>query len=355
MHRPELLLTFDSMRHANTGLHTFGHCLGREIVRQAGPHFNVSAYTYPAQQGFLGTEAGYVTHRYLHRFHFRPRRQFDLVHFTDQYCRFGPGRTAGKTIVTVHDMNQVYERARGSAAIKRYLRRMAARVDGADRIVAISNFVAADIVRHFPSALEKVSVIYNGSDFSRAPPGHRPAYKPDGDFLFAVGMVCPKKNFHVLAPLLRDNHYQLIIAGIVKEEYRNKILAEAGLHGVLDRVVITGPVSEDDRDWYYANCDAFLFPSLAEGFGLPAIEAMNHGKPVFLSALTSLPEVGGAAAYYFTDFEAESMRRVFAAGMADFAANEGAAKALQHAAQFTWEKSAAQYLALYRSLLGARD
>ena len=57
-----------------------------------------------------------------------------------------------------------------------------------------------------------------------------------------------------------------------------------------DRVIIAGPVSADDKNWYYANCEAFAFPSLAEGFGLPVIEAMNHGKPVFLSRLTALPE-----------------------------------------------------------------
>lgn len=351
--KPNLLLTFDSMRHANTGLHTFGHCLGREIVRQGGPHFNVGAYTYPVQRGFLGSEASYVAHSHLHKLYFPLRRHFDVVHFADQYCRFGPQRVRAKTVMTVHDMNQMYEYPAGSSKIARYLRRMQAKVDGADRIVAISQFVAGDIARHFPQASGKISVIYNGSDYTRAPQGHRPAHDPAGPFLFTVGMVCPKKNFHVLLPLLRGNALKLVIAGIVKEAYRDKILADAAMYGVSDRVMVTGPVSQQDKDWYYEHCEAFLFPSLAEGFGLPVIEAMHHGKPVFLSKLTSLPEVGGDAAYYFEDFEPESMARVFEAGMADFAAHGGVGKVRANAARFSWERAGAEYLALYRSVIAA--
>ena len=340
------------MRHANTGLHTFGHCLGREIVRQGGANFKISAYTYPQQQGFLGASVAYAAHNYLHRLFFPMRRRYDIVHFADQYCRFQPSQVAGKTIMTVHDMNQIYEHAPGSSKVARYLQRMEAKVNGADRIVAISKFVAADIARHFPAARGKISVIYNGSDFTPAPAAHRPAYDPGGPFLFAVGMVCPKKNFHVLVPLLRNNALKLVIAGIVKEPYRDQILADAALHGVAERVVVTGPVSQIDKDWYYAHCEAFLFPSLAEGFGLPVIEAMQHGKPVFLSSLTSLPEVGGDAAYYFNDFEPGSMAEVFAKGMRDFA-NGGAERVKANAARFTWHRAGAEYLALYRSVLDA--
>ena len=93
-----------------------------------------------------------------------------------------------------------------------------------------------------------------------------------------------------------------------------------------------------------------MFPSLAEGFGLPVIEAMHHGKPVFLSTHTSLPEIGGDAAYYFDTFEPAHMAQVLERGMADFAANDGPARVRAHASQFTWEKAGAAYLALYRSL-----
>ena len=347
--KPTVLLTLDSMRFANTGLHTFGHSLGREILRQGQAELDMSAYTYPVQHGFLGRAAGYVRHRKFHRWFFPFQRRFDVVHFTDQYCRFGPARVSGKTIMTVHDLNQIYEQPAGCPKRARHMRRLQIKIAGADRIVAISHFVAADVVRHFPEARDKISVIYNGTDSTRAPAGHQPACAPGGAFLFALGMVCAKKNFHVLVPLLRDNARKLLISGIVKEDYRQIIMAEAIACGVADRVIITGPVSEHDKDWYYANCDAFVFPSLAEGFGLPVIEAMHHGKPVFLSTMTSLPEIGGAAAYYFDNFEPAHMARVLEQGLADFA-NGGADKVRAHAAQYTWAKAGAAYLDLYRDL-----
>jgi glycosyltransferase involved in cell wall biosynthesis len=256
-----------------------------------------------------------------------------------------------KTIMTIHDLNQIYERVPGSAKMARYKRRMQARIDGVDRIVAISNFVAADVERHFPAARGKISVIYNGTDFTVAPAGHRPAYEPDAPFLFTVGMVCPKKNFHVLVPLLRNNGRKLVISGIVKEKYKQKILDDAAAYGVAGRVIVTGPVSQHDKDWYYAHCEAFVFPSLAEGFGLPVNEAMHHGKPVFLSTLTSLPEVGADAAYYFENFDPAHMAQVLEDGLAHFAAHDGAAAVRRRASMFTWEQTGAGYLALYRSCL----
>lgn len=348
---PRLLITLDSMRHENTGLHTFGRSLSGELARQGEGSMKLSAYTYPVQLGFLGKQASYVRHRKFHRWHFPRKQEFDLVHFADQYCRFGPKRVRGKTVMTVHDLNQVHELPADSPKLARHLRKIGEKIAGVDRIVAISEFVKADIARFFPDAGHKISVIYNGTDPSHAPEGHLPRFQPAGRFLFAVGMVCPKKNFHVLVPLLRGNDLTLVIAGVVKEEYKEKILQEAARFGVQDRVAVTGPVSQFDKDWYYAHCEAFLFPSLAEGFGLPVLEAMHHGRPVFLSRFTSLPEVGGDAAFYFDSFEPDHMSAVLAEGMARFAREDGAGRARRHASRFSWEKAGAAYLELYREVL----
>ena len=73
------------------------------------------------------------------------------------------------------------------------------------------------------------------------------------------------------------------------------------------------PPSYDFRLWHATS--QLSWYSLAEGFGLPVAEAMRLGKPVFLSRLTSLPEVGGAAAYYFEELEPAAMRLVLATGL----------------------------------------
>jgi glycosyltransferase involved in cell wall biosynthesis len=111
-------------------------------------------------------------------------------------------------------------------------------------------------------------------------------------------------------------------------------------------------IDDAQKAWAFAHCAGFLFPSLAEGFGLPPIEAMHFGKPVFLSRRTCLPEIGGDAACYFDDFEPTSMKRIVEEGLARAKRPGRAAAIMAHAAQFDWDRCAAAYLALYRRLLG---
>ena len=96
---------------------------------------------------------------------------------------------------------------------------------------------------------------------------------------------------------------------------------------------------------------AYTQPSQAEGFGLPVVEAMQLGKPVFLSRLTSLPEVGGEAAYYFDDFSPATMQQALQSGLAQHSPAR-VAQAQAQAAQFSWTQAAADYLAIYQELLG---
>ena len=87
---------------------------------------------------------------------------------------------------------------------------------------------------------------------------------------------------------------------------------------------------------------------------MPPVEAMQFGKPVFLSRLTSLPEVGGEAAYYFDDWSAAAMKAVVQQGLARGARPERIAEVKAHAARFDWVARADDYLALYRRLLDAQ-
>ena len=350
---PAVLITLDSMKHSNTGLHSFGRSLGNAIIKQNQGRFDLSLYMYKKQKGYLGPDVKYVNYRNFHKLFFPSRRRFAIFHFADQYCRLSPARVIGKKIMTVHDMNQVHELEPESREVLRYLKNLRAKIKASDKVVAISNFVAADIARHFPDAREKISVIYNGTDCSFAPQHHLPAYRPDSPFLFTIGMLCPKKNFHVLVPLLQGNGMKLIISGIINDDYKNKILSEAARFGVSERVIITGTISQSDKDWYYQHCDAFVFPSLAEGFGLPVIEAMRHGKPVFLSKYTSLPEIGGDAAYYFDNFDPAHMVDTFINGMHHFHATNGGEAVTRNALKYTWGNAAHAYLDLYRHCMAA--
>src|SRR5690606_28695062 len=101
------------------------------------------------------------------------------------------------------------------------------------------------------------------------------------------------------------------------------------------------------------NCDAFLFPSLAEGFGAPVVEGMRLGKPLFLSERTSLPEIGGDAAFYFQNFEHLHMQEVFRKGIEQYHRNGMQSRVTERGNLFNWDAKAQEYLKVYRSLLNA--
>jgi glycosyltransferase involved in cell wall biosynthesis len=139
-----------------------------------------------------------------------------------------------------------------------------------------------------------------------------------------------------------------VLAGRDDHPYAAHIRQQAAQLGVTEQVRITGPVDEATKSWLYAHCEAFLFPSLSEGFGLPVVEAMKAGKPVFLSCLTSLPEIGGKEAYYFDSFEPDEVVGTFRAGMQDFYADPLKAQRLTwQANRFTWQQAAKQYWEAY--------
>ncbi|MDN3583918.1 glycosyltransferase family 4 protein [Mucilaginibacter flavus] len=349
--KPSILITFDSLKRATSGLFFFERSLGEELLKQGNNQFNIWGYLHPkAIYSFEKLKNG-ITKLLLHKAFFPAYNKFGLVHFTNQYCKLNPRRVNGKKILTIHDMNPVHEKNRSPRRYKKYINRLGGYIAACDRIVTISEFVAGDVKQYYPEAAGKITVIYNGADKLMVPQGHEPAHKPARKFLFTIGSMSAKKNFHVLPALLEGNDYELVITGKITG-YQEKILEEAAKYNCTNRVVFTNLVSDDDKAWYYQNCEAFLFPSIAEGFGLPVIEAMHFGKPVFLSTHTSLPEIGGDVAWYFDNFEPATMQATFLKGMAAYQADDTLkADIIARASKFDWAKTAEQYLNLYAECL----
>jgi glycosyltransferase involved in cell wall biosynthesis len=113
---------------------------------------------------------------------------------------------------------------------------------------------------------------------------------------------------------------------------------------------VLGLISETEKSWYFENCYAFASPSLAEGFCMPVTEAMSVGKPLFLSDHTALPEIGGKVAFYFSDFNSDSMQHVFLKGMHQYQTMNMHQVIKERSLSFCWEKAARSYLEIYRSL-----
>jgi glycosyltransferase involved in cell wall biosynthesis len=348
----EIILDCERMKYPYTGLFEYCHQLGLALFQTKEEKDKVDIYIQKRNQHFFPEETNFFTQRSLHKL-FYPRldSKYDIWHATHQTSSYIPSRSRKiKCVLTIHDLNFLYEE-KSSSKRAAYLKMHQDNVDKADHIVAISEFTKQDILKHL--VINKpITVIYNGCKVETYPDFNSPFYKPEKPFLFALGTVNAKKNFHVLLCLLQNQDFELIIGGNTDPNYLQCVMEEARKYNVEDQVKILGGINEEDKYWYYKNCKAFLFPSKAEGFGIPVIEAMNFGKPVFLSTATCLPEIGGKFAYYFEDFNPDHMRKVFQDGINDYECRQPAQSIINHAKQFNWEVSAKAYWQVYKSLAG---
>ena len=333
------------------GLYSVCINLGKALARIPLTDMELAYYLPKKDFGIFGKEAKYTSHHSVDKYYRFGTGKYDLWHVTTQLSWYRPFNHRTKVLYTLYDFSYLIEEAQNIDRNNRLLKQTQQRIDRADYITGISQFAIDEANKHLDLGNKPTKAIPLGCTVSAFPGFDAPKYRPAKPFLFTIGLVQPRKNFHVLPSLLPGNEYELVIAGLNEFDYGKQVAAAAKKFGVADRVKLIGPATEEEKYWYYKNCEAFLFPSYAEGFGLPVIEAMYHGKPVFISDRTSLPEVGGDAAYYFRDFDPEAMRKVFAEGMQHYAETNPVEKIKQQAAKFDWDTCAAEYIDVYKQML----
>lgn len=365
---PSLFIDAERLRDLNSGLGQVCLHLGRELVRQRPTDPEPWKLTFLVPKGQTGVfgdsrsdaSINYVEASWLRKF-WTPGR-FDIWHCLHQDSDYLPGSPA-KLLLTIHDLNFLERSDYSEARKAQKLAALQRKVDRATALTAISNYTASQVGQYVKVPDNKpLSVIPNGVAISeRDLPANapRPAFLTGNDlpFFLFIGVIHPKKNVHTLLPLLEAfPDYQLVLAGPDGHPYARHIREQAEQLGVADRLRMPGAVDEPTKAWLYAHCDAFLFPSLSEGFGLPVAEAMTFGKPVFIADRTSLPEIGGKEAYYFDDFEPEHMAKTLHDGLHDFAMNPLRQERLKkRAAQFNWSNVAGAYWRLYEDLVGTTN
>lgn len=353
MNKPTTIL-FDAerMKYPNTGLFYFCKQLAQSLITKA-PEANAQVQLFlPSnqQQQFSG-DTKILPIQFWYKYHLPVFKQIDIWHTTSQDSAYFPFHFKKPIVFTIHDLNYYHDERKSMAKRNNWLKQLQKKVDASSHIVFISEYTAKDVQAHINLKGKPFSIIYNGCNFNETSLPTTPLQAPKEPFIFSIGTIALKKNFHVLPALLANNQMQLVIAGITQQpKYLEQIISEAKKWGVENRLIFTGAISENDKQWYYAHCRAFVFPSLSEGFGLPLVEAMHFGKPVFISNATSLPEIGGDAAYIFPDFDPQHMQSVFEAGMKDFTANNREEKVKARAAFFNWDEAAAAYLNIYQQL-----
>lgn len=347
----EIVFDCERMKYPYTGLYEYCHKLGNALQRTKLLDDQVTLYVPQREITCFQNGQKLIIQKGIHKFVFPALdSDIDLWHTCHQTSNYIPPATRKiKRVMTIHDLNFMHEE-KSDAKRASQLKKHQNFLDKVDHIIVISEFTKRDVLRYLEVS-KPISVIYNGCDVKNYPDFHTPIYQPQNEFIFAIGTVNSKKNFHVLPSLLLHNNYELVIAGKEDPAYVELILTTAKKFKVEDRVKILGPIDQKNKYWYFKNCLAFAFPSLAEGFGIPVIEAMSFGKPAFISNLTSLPEIGGDCAYYFDTFDPETMQDIFEMGMKNYRDTNPGEKIRAHAKQFSWTSCALQHWKLYKSLL----
>lgn len=346
----KVLLEMEKMKNLNSGLGQFCLNIGEQIQKLNPQNLNLDFYLPGFQKDIFGESFNYVKQTSLHKLIPFSSTKYDIWHCLQQDSHYLPTNKNTKLILTIHDLNFL-ERYKG-AKQKSKLNGLQKKVNKASAITVISKFTEMIVRENLELNDTPVHVIYNGNSLKVIENAGKPDFVDFTEYIFSIGIISQKKNFHVLLPLLQNNkNLHLVIAGNSDSEYAKQLIKMAKDLGVYDRLNLIGTVGDDAKYWLYKNCKAFVFPSLTEGFGLPVVEAMSLGKPVFLSNLTSLPEIGGQEAYYWKNFEPQSMIEIFEKGLIDFSSDINKTnRSIEWSKQFSWENAARSYLKLYEEI-----
>ena len=335
----KVLIDLRKMADPFSGLGQFSLALGRALHRRN--HHLSLLFLIPEKQEDLWQDGSCIRPGELAAY----RSDIALVHHLHQESDLKiPGVC---NVLTVHDINFIYK----YFYIKRNYKiwRFRHFLKGFDHVVCISRFTRSELTRVISASCENFSVILNGLN-----PLHHPSMPdilPVKPFFFSVGAFLRKKNLHSIIPMMQLlPDYQWIVAGPDEGSYARELKAAVRSLGLEQRILFTGSLTEAHKAWYYHHCEALFFPSTAEGFGLPVLEAFSAGKPVFCFPITALPEItGGHAFFWERDNPAEMAARVRTSLAEDREDLREARK--QYARQFSWDHAADAYLALYASAM----
>lgn len=368
-----VLVDLSKLKNRYNGLGQFSYALGSALLNAQKqniengfqltyllPNERQSLFQGGEIQGFEGFRDTKKSQKvsvpdFLRRLFDSDKTSYAVWHATAQDTRYWPcvskRKESTKIIYTIHDLNYVH--LYKGMKLRYKLSQIQKRIDQASVITTISHYVASEIRQYLNIGDKPLQVIYNGLIALDQMEAQKPPSLTMRPFFLSLGELTPKKNFAVILPLLRDfPDFDWVVAGKKETPYGLELLQSAKQLGCSHRVHFLGVVEDAERRWLYENCHAFLFPSLAEGFGLPVIEAMSFGAPVFVSNRTSLPEVAGDRGFYWSDFSPEAMSQVLQNGLVQAKKDVSfAQKQVAHARQFSWQKAAASYMDLYRSLL----
>lgn len=268
-----------------------------------------------------------------------------------------PWRCPQPLVVTLHDFIPWHVPALfNDKAVNRWWYRQQMRVARrARRLICVSEATRQDALRFMGAAPQRCAVVYEGVNRELFHPEtpRQPSSAPP--FVLFVGGDYPNKNrpaaLAAFAALIQSTTlpHHLVLVGRDATPDQELLRRHPGLD--LRRLRRVQRASPAELARLYRQADLFLFPSTCEGFGLPVLEAMASGTPVVASSASSLPEVAGDAAQLVDPQDGAALAWAMVEVLADRARHRWLQTAgLARAAEFTWEATAQQTLALYRQV-----
>jgi glycosyltransferase involved in cell wall biosynthesis len=267
----------------------------------------------------------------------------------------GPARGATPFVSTVHDLTPLtHPEWHAARTLVGFVPLWERTVERASRFLCVSRTTARELVERYPETASRVRVTLNGVDTDFFFPADDPAarrrtrqrYAAGRPFLLYLGTLEPRKNVEALVVACermwgrRRSRPDLVLAGGAGWK-------TAGLHRRIarsayrDKIHVAGYAARDAARELYRSAEAFVYPSLAEGFGLPILEAMACGAPVVASTAEALREVGGDAALYAPPRDVEALSREIERALEDERLRETFALAgPRRAAGFRWDTAA---------------
>ena len=293
-------------------------------------------------------------------------RNFDVVHFVKNLGVFG---LPTRSIVTVYDMTTLIHPELFPRLDVLYWRTVEkVTLCNADRIIAISQNTANDIVRFYRIPSANIRVIYpsyaahfkpaEAADIARV----RAKYSLPPEFVIHVGRIDRKKNLSTLVEafgqLCERTSYRgkLVLVGETYRKSQDLTLVPAiERWGLGEHILFTGPVPDTDIAPLYGAATVAVFPSLHEGFGLVALEAMACGTPLITSQAGAVAEVVGDAAIMLESEDPDALANALMQVVHDpLRRQEMRDQGLAQARHFRREDTASQTLQLYEEIAAAR-
>ncbi|NOG49046.1 MAG: glycosyltransferase family 4 protein [Chloroflexi bacterium] len=297
-----------------------------------------------------------------------------IVHLTSQTLGTTlTFRHPARTVITVHDilpymLRNVAELNHYRHHIERFFDSLAMRnLKKADVIVADSAYTKQTLIDILRISGEHIHVVHLGIDHTRFRPipaadlTRKRFGLPEGvPLVLYVGSEAPRKNLSTLIDALqsvRAAHPDVMLVKVGRPQFdteRQRLIEQVAQRGLADNVIFLDEVGLDDLVALYNLCDVFVLPSLYEGFGFPALEAMACGTPVVAANAASLPELVGDAALTVdprgSEHIADAVGRLL--NSAELRADLSS-RGKAHVTQFTWERTARLTLAAYDTSLSA--